>query len=162
MSNVLKSFFVIFLLMILSCKGFHNENFNNDTLPFSWLIGEWKCEQDGQTVLEKWEKVNNYSFKGSSFLVENGKKTLMETIELAKAEDGIYYIPKVKDQNSGKAVLFKLTFKNGTEVVFENPEHDFPQKIKYQKINKDSIEAEISGNISGKLKTQKFPMQRAD
>ena len=86
----------------------------------------------------------------------------METIELMKAEDGIYYIPKVKDQNSAKAVYFKLTFKGETEVIFENQEHDFPQKIKYQKINKDSIIAEISGNISGRLKSQKFPMKRVD
>ena len=46
-------------------------------------------------------------------------------------------------------------------MVFENPEHDFPTKITYKKINADSIVAEISGNRNGKQASELFPMKRA-
>ena len=45
-------------------------------------------------------------------------------------------------------------------IVFENPQHDFPQIISYTKINADSLVAEISGSKNGQELKQTFPMKR--
>jgi hypothetical protein len=45
-------------------------------------------------------------------------------------------------------------------LVFENKEHDFPQKITYTKISNDSIVAEISGMKDGKQSKESYPMKK--
>jgi len=47
-----------------------------------------------------------------------------------------------------------------TQLVFENPQHDFPQTISYTKITADSLVAEISGTKNGHERKQIFPMKR--
>lgn len=44
--------------------------------------------------------------------------------------------------------------------MFENPKHDFPNKIIYKKITSDSIFAQIFGNENGVKKFENFPMKR--
>ena len=35
------------------------------------------------------------------------------------------------------------------EIVFENPAHDFPQRIRYKRLGKDSLHARIEGKRDG-------------
>jgi hypothetical protein len=43
---------------------------------------------------------------------------------------------------------------------FENRKHNYPQKISYTQISKDSLVTEISGMQSGKLSSEKYIMLR--
>jgi hypothetical protein len=63
---------------------------------------------------------------------------------------------------SGQAeASFKLVKYENQEAVFENPQHDFPQRIIY-KLEKDgSLAAAIEGMSKGQLKRIGFPMRRA-
>jgi hypothetical protein len=45
-------------------------------------------------------------------------------------------------------------------LVFENPNHDFPNTIIYNKVEKDSLVAEISGMKEGVLKSELFKMKK--
>jgi hypothetical protein len=89
-----------------------------------------------------------------------GKDTVFQE-RMTIRQDGrdIYYLPMVKDQNDGKPVEFKMTSALGDEFIFENPSHDFPQKITYRHAG-DSLLAEISGLQNGKQRAEKFPMSR--
>tara|TARA_Y100000815_G_scaffold271620_1_gene298650 strand:- start:17925 stop:18092 length:168 start_codon:yes stop_codon:yes gene_type:complete len=53
-----------------------------------------------------------------------------------------------------------MTAINDSLIVFENPEHDYPQKIAYRKVNADSLVAEISGKPKGIMHSEKFPMKK--
>lgn len=155
--------FLIFLfLVIFSCNTIPKNNFTKKLAAFDWLIGEWRCEQDGKTIIEQWQKVDRHCFEGSTYLYKNGQEIYLETIELIQNKGGIFYIPKVKEQNSGLPVFFKLTQNDSVQFIFENPAHDFPQKIVYKKINQDSLQVEISGKTSGEMKSLIFPMSRAE
>jgi hypothetical protein len=55
--------------------------------------------------------------------------------------DGIYYVAHPKARCPGTD--FKLTRVSGSEVVFENPEHDFPKRIIYRKTADDGLTASI-------------------
>jgi len=46
------------------------------------------------------------------------------------------------------------------EVTFENPTHDFPQRVNYRLENDGSLLASIEGLINGKKKTVQFAMRR--
>jgi len=81
---------------------------------------------------------------------------------LMKENSDLFYVPKVKDQNNGQEVRFKGKIISQTQLVFENPEHDFPQMITYKKINADSLVAEISGTTNGKTEKQAFSLKRVN
>jgi hypothetical protein len=51
---------------------------------------------------------------------------------------------------------FKLTRASATEVVFENPQHDFPKRIIYRKGADDSLTASIDGGEGSKAMTYVF------
>ncbi|MNY81490.1 hypothetical protein D3C86_2230780 [compost metagenome] len=53
-----------------------------------------------------------------------------------------------------------MTSATDNKMVFENSKHDFPNKIIYNLVEKDSLIAEISGLKKGKLYTEKFVMKR--
>ena len=45
-------------------------------------------------------------------------------------------------------------------VVFEAPEHDFPQRVGYRRIGSDSVLGWIDGKIKGKSRRVEFPYRR--
>lgn len=124
------------------------------------LLGTWQNSWDGGMASESWEQLNDSIFTGKSFVVMGKDTVSSESLILKQVGKDVWYIPTVKDQNNGKEVPFKLTSSANNQLVFENPEHDFPQKISYTFITDDSLVAEISGNISGENKAEQFPMKR--
>jgi hypothetical protein len=45
-------------------------------------------------------------------------------------------------------------------VVFEAPEHDFPQRVGYRRVGVDSVLAWVEGTMNGKLRRIEFPYAR--
>ena len=45
-------------------------------------------------------------------------------------------------------------------VVFELPEHDFPQRVGYRRVGADSVLAWVEGTMNGKLRRIEFPYAR--
>ncbi|MDA3952820.1 MAG: DUF6265 family protein [Bacteroidales bacterium] len=126
----------------------------------SWLIGQWQNNTTKGNLQEIWEKKNDSTLNGISFFIV-GKDTISsETISLEERSNELFYIPIVKNQNDGQAIKFRLTSLTTNQLVFENPNHDFPQKITYNQISNDSLIAVISGIKNGTENSQNFPMTR--
>jgi hypothetical protein len=53
-----------------------------------------------------------------------------------------------------------MTSDSENTFVFENPKHNYPQKIVYKKVNENSLVATISGMQQGKQSTESYPMKR--
>lgn len=51
--------------------------------------------------------------------------------------------------------------RGGTEIAFENPEHDFPQRVLYRLQGNTRLLASIEGTRKGAARSIAFPMQRA-
>lgn len=127
----------------------------------AWLIGSWKNSSDEGSMTETWIKINDSTFKGQTFFIQNNDTLTTEEISLAQINDTLYYIPSVSNQNEGLAVKFTLIFASTQQMIFENRGHDFPQKISYTLITADSLMAEISGTNNGVQSSQQFPMKRS-
>ena len=126
----------------------------------SWLLGTWENKTPRGSIFETWEKNGQDAFIGKTYTI-NGKDTLyFESVELRQLQDSLYYIPTVKDQNEGLPVTFSLNSMTDTSMVFMNPEHDFPQIIRYHLIHQDSLDAYIAGMKDGEQRTILFPMRR--
>jgi len=125
-----------------------------------WLIGTWVNRTPKGNIYEAWTRKNDGELFGKSYMLEKNDTILFETIRLVGEGDSLFYIPAVKDQNNGRPVRFAMKVISDTKLVFENPKHDFPQIISYNRINADSLVAEISGIIQGKERRQMFPMKK--
>jgi sarcosine oxidase delta subunit len=168
MKKIFKNFMVLAITStIISCSNSSNTNTTDNTIngfneleKASWLIGEWQNNSPEGNVMEVWEKKNDSTFAGKSYFVVGKDTVSSEIISLEQNGKELFYIPTVKDQNNEQPIKFALTSSASGQLVFENPKHDFPQKISYTQITKDSLLAEISGTIDGKHNLQKFPMTR--
>ena len=138
----------------------HNNTLINNFKEIDWLLGNWTSEFPEGYVIESWEKKNDLTFKGISNVIMGGDTVSSEAITIKNEEFQTVCIPIVKNQNGSKPIKFTLTSFKDNHLVFENPEHDFPQKIVYKKITKDSLLVEISGEMNGTINTQTLPMTR--
>ncbi len=126
-----------------------------------WLIGSWQRKSEKGILTETWHLLNDSTFTGRSFFVNNIGDTLSsETIRLEQRNGKLYYIPIVSGQNDGKAILFTQTNLSDSMVIFENPTHDFPQKIDYRFQKPDSLIAEVSASSEETKKSIVFRMRR--
>jgi len=156
----IKSSLLVAVCITLAYTGSYAQQKSHPIAQAKWLIGSWKNQSAKTLDIETWKKLNDSTFLGGSYSLAGTDTVSSEQIRLEQHAGKLYYIPTVKNQNNGKAVTFTLTSSNKKQLVFENPEHDFPQKITYTQITKDSLLAEISGLRKGKIKAIQFPMKR--
>jgi CubicO group peptidase (beta-lactamase class C family) len=127
----------------------------------SWLMGTWKHETATSTTFESWRKASDKTLEGESWRVNKAtqQKVFGESILLAEMGDGVFYLPKTSD--NPLPVAFKLNTSNAKEIVFENPQHDFPQKITY-KLNADgTVTALVTGIEKGQARKLEFKYVKA-
>lgn len=156
-----KTTLILLLLAIVSCKN--SETAEKDKIKSSkWLLGKWETKTADGNLSEKWIQLNDSTFQGESFFIK-GKDTLhFESILLQQKGEELIYNATVKGQNENKAVAFRMTAGTEKQLVFENPKHDYPQKITYTLITKDSLVASISGVQLGKTSAEKFGMKKSE
>lgn len=127
----------------------------------SWLVGKWGNISKEGNLTETWIKENDSVYKGETYFVVGGKDTVFsEKVDLIQDNGKLSYIVSVPGQNNEKPVRFDMTSMNDSLIIFENPAHDYPNKIVYNKIGKDSVVAEIFGIQKGKPASEKFAMKK--
>lgn len=126
----------------------------------AWLIGTWENKTSRGSVFETWRKANDQELTGMSYILNQQDTVVFETIRITSENGKLWYVPTVKNQNEGEPIKFEQTAVTDHMMRFENPAHDFPQTIKYERISPDSLVAEISGTVNGQYRSQVFPMKR--
>lgn len=107
--------------------------FSTDFSTFHWLNGNWEMPKpNGSYRLETWASKGPNALSGKGLKVMQGDTTYLESIELYRDQAGIWYTPTVPDQNNQQPVPFKMVASGTHQFTFENPEHDFPQRIVYE------------------------------
>ena len=124
----------------------------------SWLLGDWEAKKGPGYFIESWAKQNDSIWDGAgTYFDSTGRRLMSEQLQLLALNDTLWYLPTVSNQNNGKPVKFKEKSITASEVVFENLQHDFPQRIVYQKLSDSTMLAYIEGTVNGKLQRQDFP-----
>lgn len=151
-------FFIAVVSLTILCAWATKQT--NDINKAEWLIGTWENKTQRGSIYETWSKTSDNKFSGKSYIIKEKDTIVFENIRLVQEQDGLFYIPIVKNQNDGLPVRFATKTISENQLVFENPQHDFPQIISYTKISSDSLVAEISGTKNGQERKQTFPMKR--
>ena len=154
-----KTTLLLVLLTVASCKK--AETVEKDKIKLAdWLIGTWENKSEDGVLTETWQKVNDSTFSATSYFIKSDDTLHAEKITLAQKGEMLLYSAAVNGQNNDKAIDFGSTTESANKLVFENPSHDYPQKITYTKNTNNTITAEISGNLQGKMTTERFIMTR--
>ena len=95
---------------------------------------------------ETWHKIDKTYLQSKGFFLK-GSDTIATERALRNTKEGIFYTSTVADQNSNQPIAFILNSSAKNIFIFENSEHDFPKRIIYELITKDSIHAYIDGGI---------------
>jgi hypothetical protein len=166
MKRIRSGFLFVSMTVMFSCQNLDSTEKKNEAATqrqiekANWLIGEWQNSSETEKVTEIWEKENDSVYVGKSYSLRNSDTISSERIRLEEHGDKLFYIPVVKNQNAGKAVKFTFISSEVNQLAFENPMHDFPQRVSYSLITNDSLFAEISGMYKGQQQSEKFPMHR--
>ncbi|MFC2185771.1 DUF6265 family protein [Fulvivirgaceae bacterium LMO-SS25] len=157
-------FTLLLLSLILSCSPATQKEAGGVNLLepelTNWLVGSWEFTQSQIPTFETWKKENDSTLSGYSYAVRNGDTIVTERLLWQIREGESYYIPTVDGQNDNEAILFKLSSSLANQWIFENPTHDFPQKITYIKIDENQLTAEISAQTDSSERKITFPMRR--
>lgn len=130
--------------------------YNADFEKLNVLIGQWEKIDDTIRLVESWSKPQDSVMNGISYQL-NGKDTVFrENIRLVCRPSGIFYNPTVDHQNNGKEIEFKLKDTSSNQWVFENMNHDFPQRIIYKINSPDQLKASIEGYERGSFRRETF------
>jgi hypothetical protein len=118
------------------------------TADLAFMAGCWKLERDGRTVEEHWLSPSGGMLIGVGRTVAGGKTVEYEFLQIRDLPEGLTYTAKPSGQREAS---FKLASKTPDEVVFENPAHDFPQRIRYRR-GADTLHARVEGTMNGKAR----------
>jgi hypothetical protein len=110
-------------------------------------------ETDGGRTEEHWTQPAGGTMLGVGRTVKQGRTLFFEFLRLEEREDGVYYVALIQGQPE---VGFKLVRCEGEDAVFENLEHDYPQRILYRKNADGSLTARIEGPRDGKIVGEDF------
>ena len=152
---------VIALLLSLSISAFIPQH--DDLKTFRQLYGlegVWLMKTKKGFIGEEWKKVDANYLQNRGFTIKGSDTITNERVALRNNQDGIYYISTVEDQNNKQPVAFKLSSADNNTFVFENAGHDFPKRITYQLVSKDSLSACIDGGTTQPEKRLSFGYNR--
>lgn len=111
------------------------------TRDLGWLAGRWETASEGRWTEESWSAPRGGLLLGYS---RSGQGEAVREFEHLRIQAGVDGVPVYWATPGGRtAVGFRLVSANGTEAVFENPQHDFPQRIRYRR-DGDALVATIS------------------
>ncbi|RAR70869.1 DUF6265 family protein [Flavobacterium aciduliphilum] len=128
-----------------------------------WLLGNWEKKDSMGILTEHWEVEDDSSYVGQSYFIINSKDTVHnENIELVQDGEHLIYFATVKGENNDEAVPFQMTKQEDSLMIFENPKHDYPQKIEYKLQKNGSLIATISGKQRGKISSESYPMRKVN
>lgn len=149
-------------LLILLFAAFNTKIKVQKMQSFKWLEGSWVMKKkNGSSIMESWHPHNDSTMLGESMnFSATGQSKVLENLKLSYQSGSYYYISKVNGQNNNQEVAFKITSHSEKGFVAEKPDHDFPKRITYDLVNKDSIHAFIDGGPSMPEKKSDFYYSR--
>lgn len=124
----------------------------------AWLAGCWTLEGGEPGAGEVWMPPAAGTLVGVSRSVRNGRTVGWELMRIQETAAGsLEFVAQPSQQQGGS---FPLVHAGVREVRFENPGHDFPQRVLYRLDDQGMLQARIEGRHEGKEIAIDFPMRQ--
>ena len=124
----------------------------------AWLHGCWEMTSGDRVVEEHWLAPRGTNMMGIGRTVRGAQLVEYELLILREQDGRLAY----EAHPSGQApATFLSTSVTDSSVVFENPQHDFPQRIGYERKGPNTLLAWIEGPRGGQVRRIEYPYTRA-
>lgn len=129
----------------------------NDAASLVWITGCWETRPSpGLSIEEQWMKPVGGVMLGMGRTVKGERTVFTEFLRIAPVNGTLTYTARIGTKGVTDFALLRIS---ADEVIFENPAHDFPQRIVYRK-NGDGLHARIEGISKGKARAEDFHYSR--
>jgi hypothetical protein len=159
-----RRFFVILALGALAASAaIAADDANPKISQVSWLTGRWltiRPAKKGITpvkIQEEWHPARDASMM-SVGTTSRGDSILDSELVVIR-ENGKHLMYEAHPRGQASAVFHSIEVSDSV-VVFENPAHDFPQRVGYKRCGPDSLLAWIEGTQKGQQRRIQFPYHR--
>ena len=123
----------------------------------SWMAGSWTGSSAGVKMEEHWTTADGSLMLGMHRDIAANGKTSFEFLRIEKRGDSLVFLA----MPGGKpATPFAMKSITNDKIVFENKEHDFPQRILYWR-NGAKLCARVEGTIQGKAESEEWCWSRS-
>ena len=130
-----------------------------DIQRLAWLTGCWESANARRTIEERWLAPRAHSMLNVGRTVRGDSLFEYELVVLREQGERFAYEAHPSGQLS---TVFLSIVANDSMVVFENAEHDFPQRVGYRRLGGDSLVAWIEGATQGRTRRIEFPYGRVN
>jgi hypothetical protein len=124
----------------------------------AWLQGCWAVVSPERTIEEHWMVPRGRSMVGVGRTVRGDTLVEYELVVIREQGDQLAYEAHPAGQ---PAAVFLSREVTDSSVLFENLQHDFPQRIGYARRGADTLLAWIEGTQQGQVRRIEFPYRRA-
>jgi hypothetical protein len=124
----------------------------------SWLAGCWERRNNDRVVVEQWMAPAGKMILGMSRTTRGDSTIEFEHLEIVERAGKLAYVARPSGQAMATFPQKEVT---DSSIVFEDPAHDFPQRIGYVRRGADSVVAWIEGTMQGNNRRINFPFARA-
>lgn len=127
----------------------------------AWLSGCWERRGQRGVTEEQWARPAGGTMIGFSRTVrrvaDRDSTAEYEFLRVFVRDGKLVYAALPSGQ---RYTEFTETSATDSAVVFENPRHDFPQRVTYTRRGADSVVARIDGSVQGRVRAIDFPYVR--
>ena len=96
----------------------------------SWISGHWRSDENERVSEEFWTDDTGGLMLGGNRTIAGGQARAFECLRIQSSPEGRSYCAQ---PGGGEATCFALSEQGDNWVLFENPDHDFPQRIRYER-----------------------------
>lgn len=145
-----------FFAMIFLFPAIVETRDENKMRSFNWLIGSWTMNTGRGAIMESWIQLNDSTIGGESIFIKNtGGTEQREKLRFIYSNKEYFYCVVFLGQNNNAEIKFRIISFADSGFVAENQQHDFPKRIIYKLINKDTIHAVVD---DGEIPKKKFDL----
>jgi hypothetical protein len=123
-----------------------------------WLAGYWVGSIGDVAMEEIWMEPRGGVMLGLHRDVFSDRPVFFEYLRVEQRESSVVLIASPRGRG---ATEFTQVSSDAAGVVFENLQHDFPQRIIYRRQG-DLLIAKIEGEVSGELRVQEWEWRLVD
>ena len=123
-----------------------------------WIAGCWEARSGSWVTTEMWMPPAGRLMIGGSRTMAGGVAREFEHLRIRQHDQTLVYTAIPSGQ---RETDFQSTSVTDTLPVFENKQHDFPQRIAYQREGADSVVVRVEAvDTSGATRGCSIPMRR--
>ncbi len=133
---------VLAVLVAAAPRGTPLQAQSQPSQPMNWLAGCWHGSSGGRVIEEQWMQARAGVMLGAARTTSGGTLRDYEFNELRMTGDSVTFVAMPAGQ---QRTVFTGHLNGAKAFVVENPANDFPTRVGYELLSRDSLRAWIEG-----------------